>query len=53
MTQELTDINDLYLLFYLVFYLVPGHVTLGTAPSAGPPHLILISLCSSLLLCAV
>lgn len=27
---------------------MPGHVTLGTAHSAGPPHLILISLFSSL-----
>ncbi len=30
-----------------------GHITLGTAHCAGPPHLILISLCSSILLCAV
>lgn len=32
---------------------MPGHVTLGTAHSAGPTHLTLISLCSSLLLYAV
>lgn len=53
--QEQTDINGLYWLYYysILFSLIlqlytPGHVTLGTAYSAGPPHLIPISLCSSL-----
>lgn len=41
------------MVFLILQDCVRGHVTLGTAHYAGPPHLILISLCSSLFLCAV
>lgn len=51
----MTDINALYLLLLWVFFRFKclGMFSYGTAHSAGPPHLILISLCYGLLICAV
>lgn len=44
----MTDNSGLYLVSWVLQDHTPGHVTLGAANSAGPPHLSLISLSSSL-----